>query len=33
VQVGPLAEKAFKLQKTAGENMIVLPVGETISSQ
>lgn len=33
VQVGPLAEKAGKLQKTIGENIIVLPAQETISSQ
>jgi hypothetical protein len=33
VQVGPLTEKAVKLQKTAGENIIVLPAQETISSQ
>jgi hypothetical protein len=33
VQVGPLAEKAVKLQKTVGENIIVLPAQETISSQ
>lgn len=33
VQVGPLAEKAVKLQKTAGENIVVLPAQETISSQ
>ena len=33
VQVGPLVEKAVKLQKTAGENIISLPAQETISSQ
>lgn len=33
VQVGPLAEQAVKLQKTVGENIIVLPAQETISSQ
>lgn len=33
VQAGPLAEKAVKLQKTASENIIVLPAQETISGQ
>mgnify|MGYP006910062743 CR=1 FL=1 len=33
VQVGPLVEKAVKLQKTADENIIALPAQETISSQ
>jgi predicted FMN-binding regulatory protein PaiB len=33
VQVGPVVEKAVKLQKTTGDNIIVLPAQETISSQ
>ncbi len=33
VQVGPLVEKAVQLQKTTGENIILLPAQETISSQ
>jgi len=31
VQVGPLLDSAVKFQKTAGENLIVLPAQETIS--
>jgi hypothetical protein len=33
VQVGPLVDKAVKLQKTDGENITVLPAQETISTQ
>jgi hypothetical protein len=33
VQVGPLVENAVQLQKTTGENIILLPAQETISSQ
>jgi hypothetical protein len=33
VQVGPSVEKAVRLQKPAGENIIALPAQETISAQ
>jgi len=32
IQAGPLSEKASRVQKIAGENVIVLPAQETISS-